>query len=95
MKVYVRSHSNQLVSGAKVVIVGDINSNPETRSYVDTVMTNSTGFALFDMADYFGDKAKKGEVGYFDIIVKSDSLAGTGRVRCRAHITNVETVYLP
>lgn len=95
LKVYVRSKSNQLVPGAKVVIVGDINSDPATRAYVDTVMTNSTGFALFDMTEYFGEKGKKGEVGYFDIIVKKDTIAGFGRVRCRAHITNVETVYMP
>lgn len=95
LKVYVRSHSNQLVPGAKVIIVGDVNSNPETRPYVDTVMTNSTGFAVFDMTEYFGEKAKKGEVGYFDIIVKKDTLTAFGRVRCRTNITNVETVYLP
>lgn len=95
LKVYVRSHSNQLVPSAKVIIVGDINSNPATRPYVDTVMTNSTGFALFDMTEYFGERGKKGEIGYFDIIVKQDTIAGFGRVRCRAHITNVETVYMP
>lgn len=95
LKVYVRSHSNQLVPGAKVIIVGDVNSNPATRAYVDTVMTNSTGFALFDMTDYFGEKGKKGEIGYFDIIVKQDTIAGFGRVRCRVNITNVETVYMP
>ncbi len=95
LKIYVRSNSNQLVPGAKVVIVGDINSDPATRTYVDTIMTNSTGFALFDMTEYFGEKGKKGEVGYFDIIVRKDTITGLGRVRCRAHITNVETVYLP
>ena len=95
LKIYVRSKSNQLVPGAKVIIIGDINSDPATRSFVDTVMTNSTGFALFDMNEYFGEKGKKGEVGYFDIVVKQDSIAGFGRVRCRANITNVETVYMP
>ncbi|MDD2984152.1 MAG: hypothetical protein PHQ74_12270 [Crocinitomicaceae bacterium] len=95
LKVYVRSQSNQLVPGAKVVIIGDVNSNPVTRPYVDTVMTNSTGYALFDMTGYFGEKGKKGEIGYFDIIVKKDTLQALGRVRCRVNITNVETIYLP
>jgi hypothetical protein len=95
LKVYVRSQSNQLVQGAKVVIIGDVNSNPQTRPYVDTVVTNSTGYALFDMKGYFGEKGKKGEIGYFDIIVKKDTLSALGRVRCRVNITNVETVYLP
>lgn len=95
LKVFVRSHSNQLEPNVKVIIVGDINSTPATRPYVDTVMTNSTGFALFDMTEYFGEKGKKGEVGYFDIIVKKQDKTGTGRIRCRAHITNVETVYMP
>lgn len=95
LKVFVRSSSNQLLQDAKVIIVGDINSEPPTRSFVDTVMTNSTGFALFDMNKYFTDKPQRGEIGYFDIIVKKDGKTGTGRIRCRANITNVETVYMP
>lgn len=95
LKVYVRSASNQLLTGARVIIAGDIYSNPPTREYVDTVLTNSTGYAVFDMDKYFGDKPKKAEVGYFDIIVKYDNKSTTmndARVRCR--ITNVETVKL-
>lgn len=91
-KVYVRSASNQLLPGARVVIVGDIYSNPATREYVDTVITNSTGYALFDMEQYFGANPQKGEVGYFDIIVKIDNKVQTGRARVRTNITNVETV---
>ena len=94
LKIFVRSSSNQLETGAKVIIVGDVNSTPPTNAYVDTVLTNSTGFALFDMTEYFGEKGKKGATGYFDIIVKKEGKLGTGRVRCRAHITNVETVVL-
>lgn len=94
LKVFVRSNDNQLQSNAKVIIIGDVNSNPPTKAYVDTVMTNSTGFALFDMTDYFGEKGKKGATGYFDIVVKKDDKIGSGRIRCRAHITNVETVVM-
>ncbi len=94
LKVFVRSNSQQLESNAKVIIIGDVNSNPPTNAYVDTVMTNSTGFAVFDMTDYFGEKGKKGATGYFDIVVKKDGKLGNGRIRCRAHITNVETVVM-
>lgn len=94
MKIFVRSYSNQLESNAMVIIVGDVNSNPPTAAYVDTVFTNSTGFATFDMTPFFGEKGKKGATGYFDIIVKKDGKEGYGRIRCRAHITNVETVIM-
>ena len=94
MKIFVRSHSNQLESNAKVIIVENVNSNPPTAAYVDTLFTNSTGFATFDMTPFFGEKGKKGATGYFDIIVKKDGKVGFGRIRCRAHITNVETVIM-
>ncbi|MBI1838279.1 MAG: hypothetical protein HYR91_13540 [Flavobacteriia bacterium] len=94
LKIYVRSKSNELVSDAKVIIIGDVNSNPPTIEYVDTAATNSSGFATFDMQPYF-DKAgeKKNPTGYFDIIFKKDTKTGEGRVRCRVHITTVETLY--
>lgn len=94
MKIFVRSDANQLQNNAKVVIIGDIYSTPATKPYVDTLFTNSTGFVTFDMTDYFGEKPPKGEVGYFDIIVKKDTKTGTGRIRCRANITNVETIFM-
>lgn len=92
IKIFVRSESNALVSNARVVIIGDVNSDPPTNPYVDTLLTNTAGFAEFDMADYFGEKPKKGTIGYFDVIVKKDVASGTGRIRCRAYITNVETI---
>lgn len=94
LKVFVRSHDNQLQSNAKVIIIADVNSNPPTKAYVDTLLTNTTGFAAFDMTDFFGEKGKKGATGYFDIVVKKDGKIGNGRIRCRAHITNVETVIM-
>jgi hypothetical protein len=94
MKIFVRSDANQLLNNAKVVIIGDVNSTPATKAYVDTLFTNSTGFATFDMTDYFGEKPPKGEVGYFDIIVKKDTKVVYGSIRCRANITNVETIMM-
>jgi hypothetical protein len=94
LKVFVRSSNNELMQNAKVVIIADVNSNPPTPSYVDTVMTNSSGFAYFEMDDFFDGLDKGESTGYFDIIAKKDVRMGDGYVHCRAHITSVETVYL-
>ena len=93
-KVFVRSQSNQLMKDARVIIIGDVTSNPETKAYVDTVFTNSSGFATFDLTEYY-DMAgeKENPVAYFDIIAKKETKTTTGRIRCRVHITSVETVF--
>ena len=77
-----------------MVIIGDVNSNPPTKEYVDTASTNTSGYATFDMQPYF-DLAgeKENPTGYFDIVFKKDTKTGSGRVRCRVHITTVETLY--
>ncbi|GAB5417123.1 MAG: hypothetical protein Crog4KO_19890 [Crocinitomicaceae bacterium] len=96
IKVFVRSASNELVEGAKVIIVGDINSNPETMSWLDTVVTNGSGFAFFNMAAYYeAAGAEENPVGYFDIIVKTATKEAFGYIRSRVHTTAVETVFLP
>ncbi len=94
IKVYVRNQSNQLVTGAKVVIVGDVTSNPETIAYVDTVITNSSGFAYFNMDPHYELGDKDYEVAYFDIIAQTSAFAGSGYIRSRIHTTAVETVYI-
>lgn len=93
LKIYVRSASNQLIQGAKVVIIGDLNSNPPTLEHVDTLVTNASGFVTFDMDKYF-EKTEE-TTGYFDLVVKKDTKTADGRVRCREHITTVETIFLP
>jgi hypothetical protein len=94
LKIFVRSSSNELLNGAQVVIVGDINSNPATLAYVDTLATNASGFVEFNMDEYFTMAGEGNTTGYFDVIVKSGLKTGTEYVRCRAHITTVQTVYL-
>lgn len=94
LKVFVRSSNNELMSNAKVIIIADQDSNPPTPEYVDTVMTNTSGFAYFEMEEFYKLLDKKETTGYFDIIAKKDATQGTGYVHCRAHITSVETVYL-
>jgi hypothetical protein len=94
-KIYTRSNSNELLNDVKVVIIGDVNSDPVTLAYVDTLMTNASGFAEFNMDEYFLKAGEENTVGYFDIIIKKDGKQGEGRIRCRAHNTAVETVTLP
>jgi len=92
-KVYVRSANDQLVEGAKVVIIGDVENATTTFPYVDTLLTNSSGFAEFAMEDYFVTAGEENPVGVFDIIVKKgvDSGQGSG-FRVRIHNTSVKTV---
>lgn len=94
IKVFVRSSNNELMSNAKVIIIADVNSNPPTPAYVDTVMTNTSGFAYFEMDEYFDGLGKDQTTGYFDIIAKKDAAQGEGYLHARAHITSVETVFL-
>jgi hypothetical protein len=95
LKVFVRSSSNQLVGGAKVIIIGDQQSNPATLDFTDTSFTNSSGFSVIDMDEYFSTSGKENTTGYFDIVVKYNNKIATGYTRCRIHTTSVETIYLP
>jgi hypothetical protein len=95
LKVFVRSSSNQLMSGAKVVVIGDQQSNPPTGAFVDTSYTNSSGFTTVDMDQYFNTSGPDNTTGYFDIVVKHNNKTATGYTRCRIHTTAVETIYLP
>ena len=96
IKIFVRSASNELVAGAKVVIIGDVSSNPATMEYVDTVITNASGFAYFNVQPYY-DMAGEEEnpVAYFDVIAKTDTKRQNGYIRSRVHTTAVETLFLP
>ena len=96
IKVFVRSASNELVPGAKVVIIGDVNSNTETFAYVDTVVTNGSGFAYFNVQPYYDDAGEEDNpVAYFDIVAKTDTKTAMGYIRSRVHTTAVETIFLP
>lgn len=94
-KIYVRSSSNQLIEGAKVIIIGDVTSNPATNSYVDTLVTNPSGFVEFNLASHFEDGGKDYTVAYFDVVAKTNGgLYGTGYIRTRVYTTAVETIYI-
>ncbi len=93
MKIFVRSATNELLNGAQVVIIGDVNSNPPTKAYVDTAITNSSGYVSIDLSEYFSG-AGKNDAAYFDVLAKKDGKEGAAYVRCKAHITSVETIFL-
>ena len=94
VKVYVRTNSNAIAPGVKVILIGDQNSSPKTNAFVDTLVTNESGFAEFNMEEHFDSGDKDYEVGYFDIIAKTPTKQGTGYVRTRVHTTAVETVFI-
>ena len=95
VKIFVRSNSNELLPGVKVVIVGDVNSNPATISYVDTVITNNSGFAEFNLEDHYAMGDKEYTVAYFDVFAQFAGVTATGEIRSRIHTTAVETIYMP
>ena len=95
LKVFVRSSSNQLMDGAKVIVIGDQQSNPATLPFVDTVFTNASGFSITDMNQYFNVSGEDNTTGYFDIIVKYNNKVAYDYARCRVHTTTVKTIYLP
>ncbi len=92
-KVYVRSANDQLVEGAKVIIIGDVENPTTTVAYVDTLLTNSSGFAQFPMEDYFAKAGEDNPVGVFDVIIKKGQEYGEAAgFRVRVHNTSVTTV---
>lgn len=96
VKIFVRSASNELISGAKVIIIGDVSSDPTTFAYVDTVITNGSGFAYFNVQSYYDAAGEKeNPVAYFDVIAKTLTKQQTGYIRSRVHTTAVETLFLP
>lgn len=94
VKIYVRTNSNAVAPGVKVIVIGDQSSDPATNAFVDTLVTNESGFAEFNMQDHFDEGDKDYEVGYYRVIAKTPTLYGEGYVRARVHTTAVETVFI-
>jgi hypothetical protein len=96
LKIYLKDSSgSDLIKGsARVIIVGDVDSDPVTETFVDTLYTDVSNLVTFNMDTYFDKHGGEDAVGYFDIYVKSNDEYGEGRSRCRKHLTATETVYL-
>jgi hypothetical protein len=79
-----------------VVVIGDQQSNPATMEFVDTIYTNSSGFATINMDQYFDNlpNSNKNTTGYFDLIVDNGIDSGSGQAKCKIHTTSVETVII-
>ena len=93
-KVFVRSASNELVANSRVVIIADVTKNESKIEYVDTLITNTSGYAEFNLEDYFNQAGKQIDVGQFFILGRKDGMEGSGTIRARVHTTAVETIYV-
>lgn len=91
-KIFVRSQSNELLSEARVVIIAAIEDNESNTEYVDTVITNTSGFAEFNLQDYYSKVGKSVSVATFDVICRKSGHEGTGTIRTRVNTTAVETI---
>lgn len=92
LRVFVRDENNDLLPKAKVIIIGDTKSSPETMDYVDTLFSDAQGIAEFNMDAFYEASGKKVHSGYFDILVKYLNKQTTGYTRVKEHVISVETV---
>jgi hypothetical protein len=93
-KIYVRSASNELLPDAMVVLIADIDNNTVNLEYVDTIFTNSSGYAEFVLDEYFKSVGKDVSTANFDIVAKKSGSEGNGEIRTRIHTVSVQTVKL-
>jgi len=93
-KVFVRSESNELLADAKVVIIAEVKTNESDIEYVDTLITNSSGYVQFDLKDYYEEAGKKIDVATFRVICRKETLEGIGKIRTRIYTTAVETIHV-
>ena len=95
IKIYVRSLNNSLVPYSDVVIISDLQSGTNIPPYVDTLKTNSSGYATFEIDSFFDLMGSNQSPCDFDVIAKKDTLEGIGKlVSVSKNTTYVETVYL-
>lgn len=93
-KVYVRSSSNELLSDVQVVLIADKDKNESDSEYVDTLITNSSGYAEFNIGKYYEQTDKSVKIANFDIVCKKSDLQGAGSIRTRVNTTAVETIHI-
>ncbi len=93
-KIFVRSASNELLSDARVVIVANLGDNDSNIEYVDTLMTNSSGFAEFNIGEYYTKAGASISVAEFTVICRKSGFEGIGNIRTRVHTTAVETIVI-
>jgi hypothetical protein len=92
LKVFVRDENDELITNARVIIIGDTKSEPATIDYVDTLFTDKQGVAEFDLADFFTSAGKAVNSGYFNILVRYQEEQVKGYTRVKRNIVSVETV---
>ncbi len=92
-KIYVRDISNQLVSGAQVVVYGQSTINqPANVTLYDTTQTNSSGVAEFNFNDVY--QLGQAGVAVLNIEATKSGYAGEGIIKVEQETTSEETVFI-
>lgn len=91
-KVFVRNSFKELLVGVEVLIVADADNFP---AYDEKRMTNSSGYASFNLEDYFSQFSEEApKISDFKIYLNIEGkLEEVGSLRTRANVTSVETVF--
>ena len=91
-KVFVRNSFKELLVGVEVLIVADADNFP---AYDEKRMTNSSGYASFNLEDYFSQFSEEApKISDFKIYLNVEGkFQEVGNLRTRANVTSVETVF--
>ena len=96
--VYVRDESNTAVSGASVILYGTSTGNPVGTttpgivSINDTIYTNSSGLASFNLNDVY--QLGQAGVAILNVTAKKANKIGTGIIKIEAEKTNESTIFI-
>ena len=91
--IYVRDVTNQLVSGAQVVLYGQSTTNqPANVVLYDTTTSNTSGVAKFN----FNDVYQLGQAGVAVLNIEASfaGAAGQGIIKIEQEVTSTETVFI-
>ena len=91
--IYVRDASNQLVSGAQVVLYGQsTTTQPSNVVLYDTTTTNTSGEAKFNFNDVY--QLGQAGVAVLNIEASASGLSGEGIIKVEQETTSEETVFI-
>jgi hypothetical protein len=93
-KIYIRDHSNSLVSGAQVRVKGESTdpNNPSASTLDKTATTNSAGEATFNFNDVY--QLGQAGVAVVNIYAEKDLMEGEGIMKVEQEVTSEETVFI-
>lgn len=91
-KITVRDTANVLVPNAKVVLFGTPSNPDNVNIRRDTVLTNSSGVAIFNYNEVY--QLGQAGVAVLDIIAYKDSLYGEGIIKIEGETENRATIFV-